>query len=318
MKTIGIGLYGSNGHQLRADDVRAFGAEVVAGARLGDDAAGRAGSGARQYDDLDGLLADPDVELVSLCSPFRSDQANDAVTSLRAGKHVYAEKPCALTECDLDRILEAADETGMQFHEMAGTVVDRPYGAMRAAVQAGTIGQVVQVLAQKSYPWYDGRPADERIDGGLALQVGVYIGRFVEHIAGTPIASMRLEETRLGTPDPESHCRRAASFLMTLENGGVASGICNYLNPFKGICWGYEILRIFGTDGIVESNALTGSARILQPDRDPVDLDVESHAQDYFHLYLQNIRGETAMPLPAKDETSPTRWAIRAKQTTTR
>ena len=66
---------------------------------------------------LDELLADPQVEIISLCSPRRADQARDAIRCLKAGKHVYAEKPAALTEWKLDEILTAAKESGREFHE---------------------------------------------------------------------------------------------------------------------------------------------------------------------------------------------------------
>lgn len=62
----------------------------------------------------------------------------------RAGKHVYAEKPCALNESDLDRIVATAHETGLLFREMAGTAFGRPYYAMREIVASGFLGEIVR------------------------------------------------------------------------------------------------------------------------------------------------------------------------------
>ena len=39
---------------------------------------------------------------------------------------------------------------------------------------------------------------------------------------------------------------------MRLERGGLASVICNYLNPQGGRLWGFEMLRIFGTLGFAD------------------------------------------------------------------
>lgn len=43
---------------------------------------------------------------------------------------------------------------------------------------------MVQVIAEKSYPYHERRPRDEDVDGGLILQCGVHAMRFVEHVAG--------------------------------------------------------------------------------------------------------------------------------------
>jgi predicted dehydrogenase len=309
-----IALYGTNGHQITNQLVGHPTAELVAVAAFGEAELPNGVGEVARYDSLEALLADDRVELVSLCSPLRSEQAADAIACMKAGKHVYAEKPCAMTEADLDAIIATSSETGMQFHEMAATLVEQPYKAMREVVASGTIGDVVQVFAQKSYPWAEWRPADEDIDGGLAMQVGVYLTRFAEHVAGQQIASIALQETKLGNDVPGSACRRAMSFAMNLENGGVASGIGNYLNALSKDVWGYEIVRIFGTDGIVESTPFGPSARLIRNGEAPEPLDLSEPSGDYLDMFVGAIQGGPAMPLTIEAELSPTRWVIRAKQ----
>ena len=292
-----VGIFGNNGHQIQG---------VLAGHPAAELAV--------ESESLDELLANPQIELISLCSPRRADQSRDAIRCLEAGKHVYAEKPSALSERDLDAIIAAAKRTKRQYHEMAGTICQQPYATMRELVRQGTIGDVVQVLAQKSYPWGDWRPADENIDGGLALQVGVYPMRFVEHIAQVKIASIESADSRVGNLNPQSDCRRAVSFLMTLANGGVASAVCNYLNPMGEVCWGYEILRIFGTRGILESSLEGPQLRLMLEGKSPEPIAIGPAEPDYFTLYAQALRGGAPMPFTIEDELSPTRWAIRARE----
>ena len=152
MKT-GIGLDGVNGHQVTRHLEKHTSAQLLAVAGIEPDKlpeSFRNDNHVKRYGTLAELLKDPKVELVSLCSPRRRDQADDAIACLRAGKHVYAEKPAAMTEADLDRILATVKDTGKHFHEMAGSVFHQPFLGMRKVVQSGILGTVVQVFAQKS------------------------------------------------------------------------------------------------------------------------------------------------------------------------
>jgi len=312
MLKLKIGLYGNNGHQVHGLLANHPLGELIAVAAFSSTAL-PPGLKPREYAGLDDLLRDKELQVISLCSPRRSDQARDAIRCMEAGKHVYAEKPSALSEADLDAIIASSQKTGMQYHEMAGTLVTQPYMEMRRVVQSGAIGTVVQVLSQKCYPWTSSRPSDESVDGGLSLQVGVYSTRFVEHIACVKIKALDIVETRLGNPVPDSRCRRAVSMIMQLENGGIASAVCNYLNPFPEPIWGYEFLRIFGTRGIIESNAGSHGARLWLTGQPPHELPVPESAHEYFSMYLQALRGGPGMPLSIQEELSPTRWVIRAK-----
>ena len=308
-KRIGVGIYGMNGHQVHGKLSGNPDAELLAVAGCNPDVSPEV----KRYDRLDELIADPRVELVSLCSPCRQGQAQEAIRCLQGGKHVYAEKPSALEERELDAIMAAARRTGMQYHEMAGTLVEQPYREMRRLIASGAIGEVVQVLAQKCYPWHDRRPSDEAVDGGLSLQVGVYLTRFVEHIAGARIASARLAQTQLGNPVPGSCCQMAASVLMTLENGGVASGVCNYLNPMGDRVWGYEMLRVFGTAGIAECCSEGPSGRLIVRGEPPRPLDLSAGSDDYFQMFIRSLRGGEPMPMDMETELRPTLWSIRAR-----
>ncbi len=315
-----IGLYGNNGHQLPTDGGdRSWtdrGAVVAVAGFAAKDAAA-----ARHYDTLDGMLADPDIDLVSLCSPRRADQAADAIRCMEAGKHVLAEKPCAFNEGDLDRIIQTAGRTGRVFHEMAPTIVEEPYATIAAVVREGRIGSVVQVYAQKSYPWTTSRPRDEAVDGGLLRQAGVYLYRFVEHIAGIRVVETAAYESRVGSHDSTSQCRRAASVIMRLENGGVASGVANYCTPAPPDWsrWGYETLRVFGEHGLVESINYGQVLRIViteggVSDIVPAAIPDPARSADQFLLHvLREIEGDEKPLMSIDAELHPTRMVNRAK-----
>lgn len=314
---LGIGLYGFNGHQidhLLQDHGRA---ELVAAAGIPK---GREKGllerfpNLRCYGSLVELLQDKEVQLVSLCSPIRRRQAREAMLCLQEGKHVYAEKPCALTIEELDALVATAAEYGKSFHEMAGTAFDEPYRTMGEIVRSGRLGPIVQVLAQKSYPFFMERPQDEDVDGGLLRQAGIHALRMIEHTAGKKILEVAATETAAGNPVESGGLRMAASYMMKLEDGAIASVISNYLNqPGFGL-WGNEALRIFGTKGFVEAVDGGTRTRLVIEGEDLGPLEILDGARDYFDLIVDSILDGTPPPLSTADELHPTRAVLRAKE----
>jgi predicted dehydrogenase len=68
-------------------------------------------SGARTTTDLDEVLADPEVEAVSIATSAPTHAAL-ALRAIEAGKHVFVEKPLALTSADARAMADAADAAG--------------------------------------------------------------------------------------------------------------------------------------------------------------------------------------------------------------
>lgn len=315
-RILGIGLYGDNGHQIQHLLAHHSRAKLIATAAFPPEKLPEnlRATTLSHYVSLDELLSDPRVNLVSLCSPRRIDQAADTICALEAGKHVYAEKPCAMDDDALNSIIQTSRKTGCFFHEMAGTFLCQPYWAMRQVVQSGQLGDIVQVIAEKSYPYHSGRPQDEAIDGGLIMQCGVHAFRWIEHVAGMKITSVCATETSRGNPVGDGSLVMAATITMELEKGALASVCANYLNPAGSGIWGYESLRIVGTKGFVESTQGGKQTRLVIGDRDLDALDQSQILPDYFDLFLDSILDQKEMPLNLEEELRPTRWVIRAKR----
>ena len=257
MKKLKVAIYGQNGHQIHTKLCNNPDAELLALCNVSDEYAEQViadcGGKIKRYNTLDELLSDGEIDLVSLCSPIRADQAEDAIRCMNAGKHVYAEKPAAFSEKMLDEILKVSQKTGREFHEMADSVYIEPYWSVKKLVSSGKIGEIVQVYVQKSYPLNATvRPQNEYSDGGLVRQAGIHAIRFLEHITGIAVDKVKVFQTHKGNIDESEGLYTASSWAMTLKNGGVASACINYLNPKGFKKWGNESVRLFGTDGMIE------------------------------------------------------------------
>lgn len=314
---LGIGLYGTNGHQLQRHLIDHPQARLVAIAGmtreqlpqvLRDDVT------IRVHESLDAMLRDDSVQFVSLCSPRRADQVADAERCLLAGRHTYVEKPAAMNEADLDRLIALSRRQNVRFHEMAGTAFEHPYLASRAIVASGGIGRVVQVLAQKSYPMHERRPHDEAIDAGLLMQVGIHAVRMVEHVGQVRVsdAADAIQAMQMRWPEA-GDLRGASTFQMRLANGGLATVIANYLNPPSFGKWGNEMLRVFGTEGFVEITDGGTRTRWLRHDGDRGPIAPAEPDLHYHDLIFASILGVGTMPLTLEEELHPTRVVIRAR-----
>lgn len=85
------------------------------------------------------LLADPEIEIVlNLTSPQAHTEVNLKI--LEAGKHLYAEKPFALTPEDADRVLELAQAKGLRVGIAPDTFLGAGLQTSRKIIEDGWIG----------------------------------------------------------------------------------------------------------------------------------------------------------------------------------
>lgn len=102
----------------------------------------------RVYEDFDAFLADPGMDAVVLVTPT-SLHADQTIAALKAGKHVFVEKPLALNVADCERVLAVAQQRPEQV-AMVGFVrrFDPSYLNAHTAVAAGDIGRPFLVRSQ--------------------------------------------------------------------------------------------------------------------------------------------------------------------------
>jgi predicted dehydrogenase len=96
---------------------------------------------AGQHAELDGLLADPDVDAIHLLTPV-SFHASQAIAVLQAGKHCACAVPMAVTLDDVHAIIAAQEASGRQYMMMETTVFSREYFYVRELRDTGRLGDL--------------------------------------------------------------------------------------------------------------------------------------------------------------------------------
>ncbi len=103
------------------------------------------------YTDYRALLAKPEVDAVSVVTMW-DQHAEPTLAALRAGKHVFLEKPMASTPEDCDAIVAAAREARGFF--MVGHICrfNPRYAAAKDAIAEGRIGKIISMYARRNIP----------------------------------------------------------------------------------------------------------------------------------------------------------------------
>src|SRR5581483_1439600 len=130
--------------------------------------------GVKAYARLEDLLADPDIDLVDICSPTHAHPAA-ALQALRAGKHVLVEKAIALDAADADAMVEAAKQAG-KLLMVAHVLPFFPEFAYAAEViRSGKHGKLVGAHFKRviSKPDWSSEIGDAKKTGGPAIDLHI-------------------------------------------------------------------------------------------------------------------------------------------------
>jgi predicted dehydrogenase len=252
MRAIGVGIVGlgfgakvqlPGFRRLEPDGVRVVAVCARDGARARGVAA--AADVARAYDDWRALVADEDVDLVSVATPPAAHR-EIALGALEARKAVLCEKPLALTAAEADELEAAAAAArvpALVDFEFRGVPA---FGRARELLEAGAIGRVLSLEVAWQLPsrlrvaggpsWKDSAESG----GGALLSLGVHSFDYVEWLLG-PVARLAgWARPLLGRGSADDACAALLELVdgtpVTLSISTVAAG--------EG-----HVLRFFGEGG---------------------------------------------------------------------
>jgi predicted dehydrogenase len=126
---------------------------------------------------IDGLLADPTIEIVLNLTPPTA-HAGVSRAAIAAGKHVYSEKPLATTLADATAILGDAEAAGVRVGGAPDTFLGGGLQTARAVLDGGAIGRPLVANAAVMHlgpeRWHPNPAFFYGPGGGPMLDVGPY------------------------------------------------------------------------------------------------------------------------------------------------
>lgn len=145
--------------------------------------------GIAQYAELDEMLADPSLDLIDVCLP-PAQHADVVVAALKAGKHVFCEKPIAMKPADANRMVKAAQKADRLL--MIGHVLPF-FPEYRFAYKAITSGKYGKLLGGHfkriiSDPVWMSHFYDADVCGGPMIDLHIHDAHYIRLICGMPKA----------------------------------------------------------------------------------------------------------------------------------
>ena len=293
---------GNRGSALLKQMLRVAGVRVVAVCDILPDRAAAAakavadaGGSARQWADFRKMLDEQkDIDAVVLATPDFTHKDFD-LSILEVGKHLYAEKPLALTVDDCRMVARAAAgakgvfQTGFQLRH------DPRRNASMKFIHSGGMGKVLMCHGirhgsdlPRDIPWY----FDKKNNGDIVVDQGIHIlDLFTWAIGAHPVRALASGGTNLFIDVPPGRTVMDNYNLIFEYPGGERVNFSHhYFDPpgFTGI---QE--RVFCAGGAID---LVQATWIARDKRGAIKLDVPDEQEDSTYMAMKafagNVRGK--------------------------
>lgn len=247
---------------------------------------------------LDELLADPEIEIVvNLTSPAAHAPIN--LKALQAGKHVYTEKPFALSESDADEVLSLAKSKGLYVGCAPDTMLGAGVQSCIKLIRDGWIGRpyaanAVIVMGNAEGGMHPNFQNFLKLGGDPLLDMGPYYLTAMLAMLG-PVrrvsGSAQQLHREITVRNPKSH---AFGATVPVEAPTNVSAVLDFHSGVVGVfqaakeSFGYlPRMEIFGTEGnltVPDPNFFSGPIKLQLASGEAKEMPLS-------HPFAENSRG---------------------------
>lgn len=208
--------------------------------------------GYRNYQEL---LADPEIEAVSVCLP---NALHHPVTlaAARAGKHVLCEKPISLSLERGEEMIEVCREAGVVLQVGHHLRSDGAAARAKRAIESGELGRVTYMRLRQAHDWGGAKTIKDSFGllknsgGGTLLDNGCHMMDWARFFGG----NVRDVYARMGTLKFDAEVEDTSVVTLEFESGALGT----VENAWTATGWEYGFW-IYGTEGAMEYHNRSGA-----------------------------------------------------------
>ena len=263
------------------------------------------------------ILADPEIDAVLICSSTNT-HSPISVEAIKAGKHVFCEKPIDHDVEKIKEVIDALKDSKVKYQVGFNRRFDHNFEAVRNAVVAGKIGDphIIKVTSRDPEP-----PSAEyaAVSGGMFLDMTIHDFDMVRYLAGCDAEEIYVQSAVLVDPAiGEAGDVDTAVITIKMENGAIA-----VIDNSRKAAYGYDQrAEVFGSKGMVatandtESSAVLSTADGVTGEK-PLYFFLERYMQSFakeVNCFIEAIENNTDTPLGVLDGLKPVLMGIAAKK----
>ena len=191
------------------------------------------------------LINDPDIDAVLVCSPTPT-HADISIAAMKAGKHVFCEKPVHTSLEKIKEVAQVAKETGRKLQIGFNRRFDHNHKAVQRAVKEGKLGnvEIIKITSRDPEP---PSPEYAASSGGLYIDMLIHDFDMAMFLAGSDVKEVyamgtSLVDKRIG----EAGDVDTAIVTLTFENGALG-----VIDNSRRAAYGYDQrVEVFGSLGM--------------------------------------------------------------------
>ena len=270
------------------------------------------------YPTLESVLNDPRVDAVCLGGSF-GERGGEAIAALRAGKHVYADKPVCTSLAEIDEIEALASAKNLKVGCYLTLRFSQGIRNLREMIADGTLGEIGCINMTAQHPLqYGSRPMwyfAPGQHGGTINDIAIHGVDLVRFITGMGIKNVTAARTWNHFATEEPDFRDCGQFMAELDNGAGFMADVSYAAPAS--C-GFSLetywrMTFWGTRGVAEYKMKgAGTAGIdadsavllqvaLQDSKGFTPMELKSYNVTGLGEFVREINGETDLLINTED-----------------
>ena len=270
------------------------------------------------YPTLESVLDDPRVDAVCLGGSF-GERGGEAIAALRAGKHVYADKPVCTSLAEIDEIEALASAKHLKVGCYLTLRFSQGIRNLREMIADGTLVEIGCINMTAQHPLqYGSRPMwyfAPGQHGGTINDIAIHGVDLVRFITGMGIKNVTAARTWNHFATEEPDFRDCGQFMAELDNGAGFMADVSYAAPAS--C-GFSLetywrMTFWGTRGVAEYKMKgAGTAGIdadsavllqvaLQGSKGFTPMELKSYNVTGLGEFVREINGETDLLINTED-----------------
>ncbi len=263
------------------------------------------------------ILQDPEIQAVLICSSTDTHSAI-SLEAIRAGKHIFCEKPIDHDVSKIREVMQALQGTGLKYQVGFNRRFDHNFAAVQKAVEDGKIGkpQIIKITSRDPEP-----PCIDyvKVSGGMFLDMTIHDFDMARFLAGCNATEVYVQAgVTVDSAIGEAGDVDTAVITLQMENGAIA-----VIDNCRKAVYGYDQrAEVFGTKGMVAVSNDTESSAVISgvngvTGEKPLFFFLERYMNAYANeisAFVEAIEKDTDTPIGVEDGLAPVLMGLAAKK----